>query len=57
MILAASFTILTGILSSPVVFLGFKCLIILLISTTVVGSMVKYLSSEKTLFLINLILA
>ena len=56
-ILTASFTILTGILWGPIGFYSFiRCLIILLISMTVAGSMVKSLSSERTLSLINLIL-
>ena len=56
-ILTASFTILTGILWGPIAFYSFiRCLIILLISMTVAGSMVKSLSSERTLSLINLIL-
>ena len=50
-ILTASFIILTGILSGPVAFFGFKCLIILLISTAVADSKVKPLSSERTLSL------
>ena len=53
--LAASFMILTGILLGPVAVFRFKFLIILLISTTVAGSMVKSLSCEKT-SLINLTL-
>ena len=56
-ILTASFTILTGILWGPIGFYSFiRCLIILLISMAVAGSMVKSLSSERTLSLINLIL-
>ena len=56
-ILTASFTILTGILWGPIAFYSFiRCLIILLISMTVAGSVVKSLSSERTLSLINLIL-
>ena len=53
--MVASFTILTGILSGPVAFFGFKFLIILLISTTAADSLVKSLSSEITSFLTNLI--
>ena len=56
-ILTASFTILTGIFWVPIAVYSFiRCLIILLISMTVAGSMVKSLSSERTLSLINLIL-
>ena len=55
-ILTASFPILTGILWGPIAFYSFRCLIILLISMTVAGSMVKFLSSERTLSSINLIL-
>ena len=54
--MAASFTILTGIWSGPVALFGFKYLIISLIFTTVAGSVVKSLSSERTLSLINLML-
>ena len=39
--LAASFLILTEILSGAVAFFGFKCLIILLILTVIPGYMVK----------------
>ena len=44
-ILAALFTIFTGILPGPLAFFGFKCVINLLISVIVAGSMVKSLSS------------